>query len=243
MLNETNAICRRFHQPYVFVRKEALTEDMQPLICVQDRDRQLVMYWSINTMRQRFESLREALDETGDFPIDAVFERGDVWQLEEGASTLFAPAIKEKLDKLLKRHDSSMSVLDESRFSSDSSRRSSLLLSRSPTINTGAADICKELIRKLGDGDLTSAFCVAASSLQRVLDIPDRSYSFAIPLTVHAHTLLAIYPELINLLVHKRDVPSSIRANWLQSTKEMRHRLQNALEFVMQVCNWYKSNL
>jgi hypothetical protein len=128
-----------------------------------------------------------------------------------------------------------MSVLDDSRFSFDSSRRSSLLFSRSPTINTGTADTCKELIHKLGDGDLNSTFCVAASSLQRVLDIPDRTYTFVIPLTVHAHTLLAIYPALVSFFVHKRDVPSSIRANWIQSTKELGRKLQNSLEFVMQV--------
>lgn len=235
MLNETNAICRRFQQPYAFTRRDALTDDLQPMICVQDLDRQLVMYWSIDTMRKRLEVLREAIDESGKFPTSTVFERGDVWQLEDGASALFVPALKEKLDKLLKCHDSSMSVLDDSRFSIDSSRRSSLRLSRSPTINTGAAETCKELIHTFRDGDLNSTFCSAASSLKCALDHPDRTYSFTIPLTVHAFSLLSVYPGLVSFLVNKRDVPPNIRNNWFHTTKELGQRLQNSLEFVMQV--------
>lgn len=236
MLNETNAICRRFQQPYAFSRRDAVTEDLQPMVCVQDLERQLVMYWTIGTMRKRLEVLREAIDESGKFPTDTVFGRGDVWQLEDGATALFVPALKEKLDKLLKCHDSSMSVLDDSRFSIDSSRRSSLLLPRSPTINTGTAETCKELIRTFCDGDLSSTFCTAASSLKCLLDLPDRTYSFAIPLTAHTFSLLSVYPGLVHFLVSKRDVPSCVRNNWLHATKELGLKLQNSLEFVMQVC-------
>ncbi|XP_057378906.1 kinesin-like protein KIF14 [Daphnia carinata] len=234
MLNEINAICRRFQQPYAFTRRDALTDDLQPMICVQDLDRQLVMYWSIDTMRKRMEVLRQAIDESGKFPTATVFERGDVWQLEDGSSALFVPALKEKLDKLLKCHDSSMSVLDDSRFSIDSSRRSSLRLSRSPTINTGVAETCKELIRTFHNGDLNSTFCSAASSLKSALDHPDRTYSFAIPLTVHALSLLSVYPGLVSFFVNKRDVLQNVRNNWLHTTKELGQRLQNSLEFVMQ---------
>ena len=234
MINEANVICRRFQQPYTFGRKEALTDGIQSVICIHDRDRHLVMHWSVEKMRQRLEVLREAIDESEIFPTDAIFERGDAWQLEDDASILFVPAIREKLGKLLKRSDSSMNVLDESRFSLDSSRRSSLL-PRSPTFNAGIADTCKELVRKHSSGDLISTFCVTASALQRALDHPDRTPAFAIPLTVHAMSLLSIYPGLVQNMIDKRDVPSSIRSSWLQNTKELGERLQNSIEFVMQV--------
>lgn len=240
MINEANAICRRFQQPYNFNRKEALSDELQSVICVHDRDQHLVMHWSVEKLRQRLEVLRGAIDESGIFPTETLFERGDAWQLEEDASVLFVPAVRERLGKLLKRSDSSINALDESRFSLDSSRRSSLL-PRSPTLTTGIADTCKELIRKFCHGDLISTFCLAASSLQRVLDHPERTPTFAIALTVQAMSLLSLYPGLINSMLSKKDVPSSIRNNWLQNTKEFGERLQNSIEFVMQVGFLYQT--
>nr|CAG4641559.1 EOG090X03EV [Eurycercus lamellatus] len=76
-------------------------------------------------MKQKLEVLREAAEESHTFPADAIFDKGDVWLVEEESLSLIAPSIREKLEKFNKRHETS--VLDESRFSFDSSRRSSLM--------------------------------------------------------------------------------------------------------------------
>lgn len=234
MINEINAICRRFHQPYTFSRKEASSDGLQSKICIRDWEHHLVMYWSIDKMRQRLQILKDASDESGKFPTEAFFERGDVWQSEDEVSGLFTPIVREKLEKLLKRHENSMSNLDESRFSLDSSRRSSLL-PKSPSFTAGIAETCKELLVTFRYGDLFSSFWNAASSLQVALNHPERTSGFAISLTVNAVALFSVYPGLVNHLLNIKDLPPSVKNSWLQISKELEQRLKNSIEFVMQV--------
>lgn len=241
MLNELNAISRRFHQPYTFSRKDALVGESQSAICVHDRDRHLFMHWSIDKTQQRLEEIRETIDESGKLPADGLFDSGDVWQLEDDALALFAPAIREKLDKLLKQHD--RSVLDESRFSIDSSRRSSLL-PRSPTIHTEVADTCKQLILNFSSGNnWISSFCAAATCLQSTLAHPERTANFAISLTVNTLSLLSVYHGLVESFLNK--IPTNIQIDYFQRAKELGQRLQNSIEFLMQVMraiSWFTFN-
>lgn len=234
MLNEFNAISRRFQQPFVFSRTDKFTDEPQTSICVLDRDRHLVMHWSVDKARQRLESMRETIEESGCLPINVMFDIGDVWHLEDDASALLAPAIKEKLEKLLKRQDNSINVLDESRFSLDSSRRSSLL-PRSPTINTSIAESCQQLILKFTLGNSFSSFFSASCGLHTALAHPELSGSFAISVTCHAVSLLAVYPGLVEHLLNKTSAPSSIRQDLFQTAQELGQRFQKSIEFVIQV--------
>jgi hypothetical protein len=74
-----------------------------------------------------------------------------------------------------------------------------------------------------------------ASSIQSFLDHPDRSATFVIGLTVNSKSLLSIFEGLVDFMFTKREVLSSLRNGWLKSSNESRKRLQNALEFVIQV--------
>lgn len=236
MLNELNVICRKFHQPYTFSRIESpLTDESQSLVSVCDEDRQLVMYWTLDKMRQRLKIIREAIDETGVLTSDDIFEGGDVWQLEHDTSASYGPSVREELEKLLMRQESSITILDESRFSLDSSRRSSALL-RSPTVNKRVADVCKDIVANFSDGDLLSRFVESASALRASLGRPDRSPNFALSLTVHFVSLMSIYPGLVDhLLSLKPDLSSSIRVDVVKQAKDLGMKLKNCMEFVMQV--------
>lgn len=186
-------------------------------------------------MRQRLQIIREVIDEVGILTSEDIFEGGDEWQLEDDTSASFVPTIREELEKFLTRHESSITVLDESRFSLDTSRRSSFL-PRSPPVNAKMADICKDLIGKFSDGDHVSTFVESISTLQSLLEHPDRSANFAISITVHSKSLLAIYPGLVsNRLMKKPNLPSSVREEFIKQSKDLVLKLKNSLEFVMQV--------
>uniref|UniRef100_A0A0P6DD56 Kinesin protein KIF14 n=1 Tax=Daphnia magna TaxID=35525 RepID=A0A0P6DD56_9CRUS len=237
MLNEANSICRRFHQPYRFTREEAITEDLQSAICVKDQNLQHIMYWSFDKMKQRLKALREAVHDSKTFPAEIFFDGGDIWQREDDASVFFAPATRAKLEKLLKSvnfNDSNISLLDESKFSHRSPRRSSLL-PRSLTINERSAIPCQELIHNFAVSEnLMSAFCFTASCLQSQLDHPDRTSSFAITLTANTLSLLSVFPGLVDFMLSTREVPASLRIIWTQSCKELKQKLQKSVEFVLQ---------
>ncbi|XP_057381549.1 kinesin-like protein KIF14 isoform X2 [Daphnia carinata] len=237
MLNEANSICRRFHQPYRFTRKEAITEDLQSAICVKDQNLQHIMYWSFDKMKQRLKALRDAVQDSKTFPTEVFFDGGDIWQREDDASVFFAPATRAKLERLLKGvnfNDSNVSFLDESKFSYRSPRRSSLL-PRSPTVNERSGVACQELIHNFAvDENLMSAFCSIASCLQSQLDHPDCTSSFAITLTSNTLSLLSVFPGLVDFMLSTREVPANLRINWAQSCKELKQNLQKCVEFVLQ---------
>ncbi len=238
MLNEANAICRRFMQPYTFFRKEAINEDLNSAVCVQDQNRGLVMYWNFDQMRQRLKTLRVAAEESDNFPTEAIFYTGDVWYRENDASSFFAPNTRAKLQELLRTlNDSSVISPDEKKFSHKTPRRSSLF-PRSPTntFNAEEGAACRKIIQELSISEcLISTFCGMASSIQLLLDHPDRSATFAIGLTVNSRSFLSIFQGLVDFMFTKREVLSSLRNGWLKTASESRKRLQNSLEFVIQV--------
>lgn len=237
MLNEANAICRRFQQPYIFSRKEAINEDLNSAVCVQDQNKRLVMYWDFDQMKQRLNKLRVAAEESNNFPTEAIFDTGDVWYRENDASSFFAPSTRAKLQELMRTlNDSSIISPDGIKFSPKSPRRSSLF-PRSPTnFNAEVGAACRKLIQELSVSEcLISTFCGMASSIQSFLDHPDRSATFAIGLTVNSKSLLSIFEGLVDFMFTKREVLSSLRNGWLKTTSESRKRLQNSLEFVIQV--------
>jgi hypothetical protein len=238
MLNEANAICRRFQQPYHFSRKEAINEDLSSAVSLKDNNRGLVMHWSFETMRQRLKTLRVAVEESeGSFPMDAIFDSGDVWYREYDSSSFFSPNTRAKLEELLRTlNDSSVISPDGSKFSPNSRRRSSLLPRPPTNFNAETIDACRKFLPKFSiDGCLISTFSEMAASVQLLLDHPDRTYTFAIGLTVNSVSLLSIYPGLVDFMFTKREVFSSLRNGWIKSTKEFGKRLQNSLDFVMQI--------
>lgn len=237
MINEANAICRRFKKPYSFSRKEAVTEDLNSVVCVQDHNRRLIMHWSFDTMKQRLKALRVAVEESGSFPIEAIFDSGDVWYQEDDGSSFFAPNTRAKLEKLLKTlNNSSIISPDGSKFSLVSPRRSSLL-PRSPVdFNAEAAAACRELVLKLRVHDgMISTFCDMISSVQCLLDSPDRTFTFGIGLTVKSTSLLSILRGFVDFMFTKREVRPSLQNGWLKYMKESGNKLKTSLEFVMQV--------
>ena len=62
-MKEGNAICKRFQSPYSFSRKDTLSDRMETAILVHDRDRQLILHWNIETMKEKLQILREAIEE------------------------------------------------------------------------------------------------------------------------------------------------------------------------------------
>ena len=188
-------------------------------------------------MKQRLKTLRVAVEESDNFPIEAIFDSGDVWYQEDDGSSFFAPNTRAKLEKLLKTvNNSSIISPNESKFSLESPKRSSLLPRSSINSNAETAAACREILRKLSfDGDLISTFCDMVSTVQCLLNSPDRTFTFAIELTVNSSSLVSILPGLTDFMFTKREVRSSLLNGWLKSIKESGNRLKTSLEFVMQV--------
>jgi len=125
MLNEANALCRRWKAPYSFSRKEALEEALETAVCVHDHQRRVMMKWNVDTMKRKLDAMRQAAEDGLPFPADRIFDgdAGDQWQVE--VDHFVATSIRERLEQIQKRQaaaEFSFSVtLDESRFSLDSS--------------------------------------------------------------------------------------------------------------------------
>lgn len=238
MVNEVNAICRRFGAPYSFSRKDALVDGLEPTICVHDRDRHLVLTWDIETLRRTLETCREAVEDSLPIPFEALFETGQVWQPEEENLTLVAPTIRDKLTKLKKRNDCSPTLRDEdSRLSLDTSSRRSSLLCRSPLTNASSSvvDSCRQMISNFSVGDLDHTFVSISKSLRNLLIRPERTAGFAVLLTGYTFSLVSVLPGLTQKMIGQRDVPSEFRSSWTRAAQQICNKLQIAVECVMQV--------
>ena len=227
MVDEGNAIFRRLQVPYCFSRNYSPLEDLDDVessIYVHDRSRRLVMQWSIDVMQKKLEVLRDLVEDsvTG-FQSDVLFEKGQVWRVEE-ENSIITPLIKEKLEKLQMRHDNSLALLDDSRnMSFDFSRRSSLL-HRTPSVNFNfiTADACKDLISSFSYPEenydnLTQAVYRTCSNLNQVLSHPDRTSSFAVSITGYAHSLMHLLPGFVQQMTSKEE----IKLDWLETTKHL----------------------
>lgn len=237
MISEANAICRRLSAPYLFSRKDALEDGLKSAICVHDQNQHLFIKWSVEKMRQKLKILREEAEESLRFPSDRIFDDGDVWQVEDEMLTLIAPSIRDKLEKLQKRHECSFSgFLDDSRFSMDSSMRRNSLLPRSSCSDSSsiAADCCRTLISQTVLGNMFYTACRMCSVVGHHLAQPERTASFTIGLTVHAHTAISMLPGVVEQTLSKRELPPTFGLSWLDTAVALGQKLQNAVDYIMQ---------
>lgn len=237
MISEANAICRRLSAPYLFSRKDALEDGLKSAICVHDQNQHLFIKWSVEKMQQKLKILREEAEESMVFPSDRIFDDGDVWQVEDEMLTLIAPSIREKLEKLQKRHECSFSALDDSRFSMDSSMRRNSLLPRSSSSDSNSltADCCRTLISQTVMGNMFYTACRMCSIVSHHLTHPERTTSFTIGLTVHAHTAISMLPGVVEQTLSKRELPSTFGHTWLDNAVVLGQKLQNSIDYIMQV--------
>ena len=239
VLNEGNALCRRLKSPYSFSMVDSLADGLESTVSVHDRNRHLVMHWPVEKMKQKLEVLREAAEDSGHFPFEAIFERGDVWHPEDQRLNLLPPTIRAKLDQIQRRKDLSQATLDDSHFSFNTSSRRSSILPRSPLLSSTSTtiDACKELISKISSADHLRTFVSASIALRNLLSCPDRSPRFAVLLTGHTVSLLSVFPGLIQQMIGGKEIPTEIQSSWLTAVKEHSQKLQNSVEFIMQVNN------
>lgn len=242
MIKEGNAICKRFQSPYSFSRKDTLSDRMETAILVHDRDRQLILHWNIETMKEKLQILREAIEEESpSFPSHMLFDRRDVWRPEdESPLTLVEATIRDKLAHLTQNQsESHNSFLDESRFSIDLSSRRSSLLCRSPPVTNSCsitADACKELIMtSLPHDCLTRTYWSACFSLRNSLAHPEHTSRFAVFVTSHTFTIVSMLPGVISHISSRKELPSELKSSWLETARDQGQKLQNAIEFVLQV--------
>ena len=247
MVNEGNAICRRLQVPFCFSWNYSFMDDLEglePGIYVHDRTRHLVMQWTADVMRSKLEVLRDLVEDSSTLPesgfrSDVIFERGQCWRVEDENSVI-TPLIKEKLEKLQKRHDNSLVVLDDSRnsiASYDLSRRSSLL-HRSPSVNSSfiTAGACKDLLSSFSfAGDFAQTVCQLCSKLHQLLNHPDRTSSFAVSITGYAHSLMYALPSFVHQKNLNAEIPSEVELDWIEMAKQHCSKLQTCVEFVLQV--------
>lgn len=242
MIKEGNAICKRFQSSYSFSRKDTLSDRMETAILVHDRDRQLILHWSIETMKEKLQILREAIEEqSASFPSDMLFDRRDVWRPEDESPLSYVEAtIRDKLAHLTQNQsESHNSLLDESRFSIDLSSRRSSLLCRSPPVTNSCSittDACKEIIMtSLPHNSLTRTFWSTCFSLRNYLANPEHTSRFAVFVTTHTFTIVSMLPGVISHISSRKELPSELKSSWLETAREQGQKLQNAIEFVLQV--------